>query len=563
MEITNIKFYQNSNRINYKNRIKLNNFNNGISSTNTIKSFMPLTSQYLAFCGGYSIDLKEVKRNLDSSDYPCDIEKMVNNETENDSYKNKTLYDVHFDKYKEILDCYSLDKLKEKYPEFSDVISVFDVSANKGSFIDKYFEENLDAFTSDEDLTLSLIKLYWGEGFSLNDLANFMEKNEGEKINLYHTMKKLNIPLMNQHYAIVLKLSNKDYNEHFCEILSQKIKEAHEIRSQKAQGEAVVIPRGKLSEAHKKKISDSLKKYFKEHPEKIYEQSQRQKQFYEENPKFKEEMSIAMKHAWNSTQEGKTVKKYLSRFMKKYNQKLNDEELFSPDTISKEKQKALDEFWKRNPWAKEKFSIATKKGWEYLKSLKTRYKEKYTYNLYPSQIRKDLEEYAKKYYPDKEFVSGEAIIYSSEEGKPDDEYKKIQETSEKIVNKYFDNHARLDDELANAKLFTLMKIKRDLENNSDTLPESLKQNRNKRHALNNIMEGLFLNNPIYRPAHGYKRIPIGGVKTTVLSDLIKNIILSAILADCEDFIAYYEAVYDDIWSYFDENKMNQLVYLFK
>ena len=87
------------------------------------------------------------------------------------------------------------------------------------------------------------------------------------------------------------------------------------------------------------------------------------------------------------------------------------------DKISKEKQKALDEFWKRNPWAKEKFSIATKKGWEYLNSLKTRYKEKYTYNLYPSQIRKDLEEYAKKYYPDKEFVSGEAIIYSNKQVK--------------------------------------------------------------------------------------------------------------------------------------------------
>ena len=180
MEITNIKFYQNSNGINYKNKIKSNNFNNRISNTNT-KTFMPLTSQYLAFCGGYSIDLKEVKRNLDSSDYPCDIEKMVNNEIENDSYKNKTLYDVHFDKYKEILDCYSLDELKEKYPEFSDVISVFDVSANKGSFIDKYFEENLDAFTSNEDLTLSLIKLYWGEGFSLNDLANFMEKMKEKK----------------------------------------------------------------------------------------------------------------------------------------------------------------------------------------------------------------------------------------------------------------------------------------------------------------------------------------------------------------------------------------------
>ena len=77
------------------------------------------------------------------------------------------------------------------------------------------------------------------------------------------------------------------------------------------------------------------------------------------------------------------------------------------------------------------------------------------------------------------------------------------------------------------------------------------------------MEELFKNTPIYRPAHGYKRVPIAGVKTTVLSDLIKDVILSAILADCEDFIAYYEAVYDDIWSYFDENKMNQLVYLFK
>lgn len=568
------------NKFNYNQKVNLTSKNNSFKEVkknlagNQIKNnyFSPTTAQYLAFTGGYSLNLRETKNNLSSEDYPKDIEKSINETLEKGNKENKTLYDIHFEKYRNILDCYSLEDLKEQYSEFSDVKSVYDVDAKTGSYIDKYFKEELKEFSSDEDLTLSLIKLYWGQGFSLNDLSNFVEAQDGEKINLYYTMKKLNIPLMDKKYAHVLKLSNKEYNERFCEEMSQKLKEAKESRLQKAQGEPVVIPRGPLSDSHKKKISQGLKKYFSEHPERIYDMSQRQKAFLEENPQFKKEISIAMKYAWNSTQEGRSVKKHLSKFMKKHNRSINDEQLFLNTAVSSEEKNMLDAFWKKNPWAKKKFSIATTKGWQYTKdNMVSLFNQKenesvyLTFSTLPTEVKESMEKFAKNKYPTKEYEISKFVLYKGEKVQEGKRFNDIQKNSDSILKEYSLKHPRINNQLATSKHIALIKIKKDLEESSSDLPDSLKNNPIKQDIFNKLLESLFEAVPIYHndPHTGLSKMPYAGVDVTLLDNMIINLMEASVMIDCMDFAQYYQDTIDFAWDYVKDDRINNIRYIFK
>ena len=140
-------------------------------------------------------------------------------------------------------------KIKEKFPEFKDVASVYDVetSANRGSFITKFLNGETEYFDSDEDLTVQLIKLYWGEGFSLNDLKKY-----SDGCDLYYTMKKLNIPLASRDYGHILKFSDPEYNERLTREMTEKRLAALDRKAQELEGEPVYIKRGPLSDEHKK-----------------------------------------------------------------------------------------------------------------------------------------------------------------------------------------------------------------------------------------------------------------------------------------------------------------------
>lgn len=327
-------------------------------------------SQFLAFMGGYSVNLKETYKRLSDEQYPPDIKGMIFDTLEAQNPDDKTLYDIHFEKYKGIDDCYTLEELKERYPEFQDVVSAWQVSAAPDSFIGRFQNKESEIFTSEEDLTLQLIKLYWGRGFSLKGLSDYIEENSKDKtgIQLGYTMRKLNIPRMNNNYAHILKLSNKEYNEEFTSQMVIKRKEALEAKKQLAEGEAVVIPKGQLSEAHKQHISEGLKKHFQEHPEKIFAMSERQKRFYEENPQFRDEMTKINLYAFHQTEEGKSVLRGINRFMKKrYGIMITRDDIEQFNKITGKKKTGLEMFWDINKWACEKFSVAQKKARAYFK----------------------------------------------------------------------------------------------------------------------------------------------------------------------------------------------------
>ncbi len=482
------------------------------------------------FLGGYSLDLSKVAENLSEEKFPPDIFESIQKTIKNGNAKNKTLYDIHFEKYKGILDCYSLDELKEKYPEFKDVISVYDIETKENSFIDDFLKGKSEVFSDSEDLTLQLIKLYWGQGFSLTDLSKYMNENStnAKDFSLHYTMsKKLNIPLMNKTYAQILKLSNKEYNKNLTEKLSIKIKEAKEAKKQKQEGEPVVIPRGPLSEAHKKHISESLKKYYKEHPETIYKLTQRQKDFLNQNPEFKETLSDVMDFAWNNTQEGFSIKKYLSKFMKKFGG-ISQEELELKIEMPKEKMSALELFWIKNPWAKEKFSIATKKGWDYIKNnpvdlfyRRGNNNNQIIMHLIPKALNDKMTDWAKsKGYKIKDYIYFRQILLSKSivfDENP--EYEKLKSLIDEITTKYEKENPQESDKTATAIQFLLIDFSTDLESRQNNLPDVLKNNPENIEKIKDILNNIFKEHPIYEKIGNQNKVPIGNIELTFLSNI--------------------------------------------
>ncbi len=549
---------------------KQNSQNKKQNTTTEALSYPKLTaSQYLAFCGGYSIDLAQTYSQLKDEQYPIGIQKAVLETLENGNKENKTLYDIHFEKYKGILDCYSLDELKEKFPEFSDVISANDVETTPESFIGKFQNNELELFSQDEDLTLQLIKLYWGQGFSLTDLSDYIARNDenNQGINLYYAMtKKLNIPIMNRRYALVLKLSNKEYNEKFTSEMSIRLKEAKEAKLQKAQGEPVVIPRGELSEAHKEHISRGLKKYYLENPNKIYEMSQRQKRFYEENPQKREELSQVASRAWRETTEGASVLRALIKFAKKDGTIITAEELKNPFKLDSKKNSLLAAFWKRNVWAKDKFSAAMKKSWAVQKTkqeaeqrAKERMKaqinmreyfttiegEKMRFSLMPSPMREQAKSWAeKKGYETSNLVINEAIIHRDANLiKYDSLTQESIDLANEITNNFLIEHETLANARVTCLLRAIIKLQKALNENKN-LPESLQDKQEKINVMDYKLSFLSYAHDLATPENTSRKALTKEFSSEEVEEIYNAIMEQAIALECYDFGEYMDKLLD-------------------
>ena len=369
MQITNI--YPTAQVLKYNNQTKLNTQTNPQETKQpeqTQKLPLPSTKQYLSFTGGYSLDLGETIKNLDKlaqkypDIYPKNVREWAGMILEEGNKQKDTLITIHKKLYENIKDCFSLKELKERFPEFKDVKSANDIEYKEGSLIDEIKQGKLEYFNPEEDLSLQLIKLYWGEGFSLNDLKNY---TNGKDIN--HVMEKLNIPKVNRNYGHILKFSDPEYNERLTKQMTQKRLETLDLKAQQAEGEPVHIKRGPLSLEHRKHISEGLIKFYKEHPERAFEMSERQKQFYKDNPDQAELFHRVMKKAWGLDSATK-IKVALSKFMTKHGLKeITIDELENPMTLSKEKSDAMRKFWAINEWAKKTLSKNVEYGWRKVK----------------------------------------------------------------------------------------------------------------------------------------------------------------------------------------------------
>ena len=370
---------------------------------------LPTTAQYLAFTGGYSLNLAETITNLDKLAqkypdlYPKNIREWAGMILENGNKNNETLIGIHKKLYENIKDCFSLQELKTRFPEFKDVKSVDEVEYQPGTLIDDIQKGKIEVFNPEEDLSLQIIKLYWGEGFSLNDLKAY---TGGKDLN--YTMEKLNIPKVTRHYGHILKFSDPEYNERLTKQMAQKRMESMDIKAQKADGEPVYIKRGPLSAEHRQHISEGLLRYYQQNPERIFAMSERQKQFYKDNPEQSQMLHRVMVKAWNVFGADR-IKQALSKFMKNKGFKnITADDFEYPTELNKEKSMAMKQFWASNEWARKSFSKNMEYAW---KKVKEEQNMSYIVDITPKAFKRKFFIWAQKEGIDTSAVSFEDLRY--------------------------------------------------------------------------------------------------------------------------------------------------------
>lgn len=433
--------------LNYNSQTKLNNKPQAEQPESSENLPMPSTKQYLAFTGGYSLNLAETITNLDKlankypDIYPKNVREWAGMILEEGNKQKDTLISIHKKLYENIKDCFNLKELKERFPEFKDVKSASELDAREGSLLDDLRKGKLEYFNNEEDLSLQIIKLYWGEGFSLNDLKAY---TNGKDIN--NLMERLNIPKVNRHYGHILKFSDPEYNERLTKQMVQKRMEALDIKAQQADNEPVYIKRGPLSSEHKKQISESLLKHYQENPEKIFTMSERQKQFYKEHPEQIEILHRVLTKAWNLFGADR-IKQALSKFLKNKGFKnFTNNDLKYPNFVDKEKSIAMKQFWNSNEWARKSFSKNMEYAW---KKVKAEQEMCYTIDLTPELFKQRIYNWAEekgidldsfsfydlKYYPHKpELNSGKTSSASKYTREFIDSQK--GDESQKMANTY-------------------------------------------------------------------------------------------------------------------------------
>lgn len=503
---------------------------------------IPSTLQYLAFTGGYSMDLGQTIRQLDklaqknSSIYPPNIREWAGMIMGEGNKTKDTLISIHKKYFANLKNCFNLNEIKVKFPEFKEVISSGDIKASKGSFLDKFNRGELEFFDNDEDLSVQLIKLYWGEGFSLNDLKRY-----ADGFDLYHTMKRLNIPTASRDYGHVLKFSDPEYNERLTREMTEKRLAALDRKAQVEEGEPVYIKRGPLSAEHKQKISEGLKKYYQENPEKIYDMSERQKEFYRLNPEKSEEISRVLNKAWNIFGADR-IKAALSKFMKsKGVHTFNPEN--NPVDLPKEQSKLLKQFWGANEWARKSFSKNMEYAWKKVKEDMNKF---YLIDITPEGFKKKFFQWAQEKNLNLNHLDFNFKIYKYKHGLDSGNGEEISKYTPKFIDEYSEkiniDQSRL---MANSYLLSLINLSKDLKNISkkhNVSQETQKTIELSRHLIKELL---------FEQGNGLQR-NIKSFDAAEIQDIYKSVLtLFFKLDNAEQFIQLFKKNLDSAYNSVD------------
>ena len=404
---------------------------------------LPSTMQYLAFTGGYSLDLGQTIKQLDklsqknSSVYPPNIREWAGMILEEGNKTKETLISIHKKYFANLKECFSLDEIKTKFPEFKDVISSDNAYTSEGSFIDKFQKGELEFFDNDEDLSVQLIKLYWGEGFSLNDLKKYADGQD-----LYYTMTKLQIPTANRDYGHVLKFSDPEYNERLTREMTEKRLAALDKKAQMQDGEPIYIKRGPLSAEHRQKISEGLKK------------------FYQQNPEKSEELTLVLNKAWNIFGADR-IKAAMSKFMKSKGVKSFDPER-NPIDMPKEQSKLLKQFWGTNEWARKSFSKNMEFAWKKVKEDMDKF---YIIDITPEGFKQKFYQWAKEKNLNLDNLDFNFKIYKHKHELNSGNGAELSKYTPAFIDEYSEKvHIDQSSVMANTYMLSLINLSKDLKN---------------------------------------------------------------------------------------------------
>lgn len=475
MQITKITPF-NINKINIQHNNKTQSQDTNTPPLPQTKLPLPISAQYLAFTGGYSLDLAKTIERLDilaqkkSNLYPPNIREWAGMILEGGNKKGETLIDIHKKFYSSLKDCTSIKEVKEKFPEFKDVLSDDEVEFGKDTIFSKIKKGEVEFFAPEEDVSLQLLKLYWGEGFSLNDLKKYTNGTD-----LYHTIKKLNIPTVERDYGHILKFSDPQYNERLTREMTEKRLEAMDRKAQNEQGEPVYIKRGPLSPEHRQKISESLKRYYEENPERIYNMSERQKEFYRDNPDKAEELRRVLHKAWNIFGADR-IKSTLSKYMQRQGAKdFNISEIIStPMTLSEKTSKLMHKFWNENEWAKKLFSKNMKYAW---KKIKEENEMSFPINVTPKKFQEKFFKWAKENNIDTSDINFQMTYYPHKRELNDIDRTNLSKYTIKFIDDTYSDSNDESSKMANtyylATIRGLLDLKKDITNKPNKIKQEL------------------------------------------------------------------------------------------
>lgn len=353
---------------------------------------------FINFNGGASLNLKSTIENLNflgqtlnRTMFPPKVSETAQNVLSAGNTQNKRLIDIHKSIFGELKKCETLDEIKSLFSTeklFDNVISDSELTFTDNSFAAAVKKGQSQYFDKDEDLSVQIIKLYWGDGFSLSDLKTY---TGGKDIN--YLLNKLNIPKREKFYGSYLKLSDEEYNTRITGEMAQKRLETLDKKAQELEGEPVYIPRRPMSDLHKQHISEGLIRYYEQNPNACYAISNRQREFYEKNPEQKLIFTEVLKRTWNlKSAEG--IKKTLGKFMSRAGIKdFKPEMLENPLSMSEKQAALMKKFWADNDWARKTHSKNMQYGWKTVK--KELANPQLVFN-YPLGLVKDIIKFGKE-----------------------------------------------------------------------------------------------------------------------------------------------------------------------
>lgn len=181
-----------------------NNCDNNINLSSYPKTYY---LNQISFGGRFSAD--ELIKKIGEDNFPN--QEIVRRLRALGSSKDFSLYNIHLDYYKDLLDCQTLDEAKELYPEFRDVVDAKDIditSVDKKSALYKIYQGDFKDVNI-EDLSLEILKNYYGKLISTGKQEEYwgISRNTINSI-----LNKLNIKkLDNGNYLHIITSQSSEY----------------------------------------------------------------------------------------------------------------------------------------------------------------------------------------------------------------------------------------------------------------------------------------------------------------------------------------------------------------